>query len=397
MSNDSNQSEAAIPRFSDIIGHKRQIASLVGAWRTNELAQAFLFVGQPGLGKRAVAQGFARGLVCLSPTDEFEPCGECESCVRGTRDVHPDVIVYEPAGAQAAEREAAAVGATSIDQMRDLREKAHFAPIYGARKVFLIPRAETMSPAAANCLLKTLEEPPPFVVIVMIAPSQGRIFPTLVSRSRRVPFRPLPADELAVALSDRFGVPAQEAQTLARTHGGRPGPAISQLGDEGFSRKRKLFCDLVIEMARADPASVFLVVDKIAAAAALHASEQIDRAKAVTDDEQEAAPETKTGRRTQDRVARILRADFLVEFVEFLATWYRDVLAVSSGSPAEAVINRDFEAPIREMGSLISIRVLSRLLAAAATAKGLLSRNANSRLVLESLALQAIKAHAAGR
>lgn len=390
MSNGSNQSDQKIPGFSHIIGHGRQIESLVRAWQAEELPHAFLFVGQPGLGKRTVADAFARALICLRPSQGFLPCGVCRSCGHKTAGGHPDIVVYEPAGAQALEREAGAVGATSIDQVRDLREKAHFAPIYGEKKVFIIPRAETMSPAAANCLLKTFEEPPPFVVIVMIAPSQKRVFPTLVSRSRRLSFSPLPTGELADALVQRFGVPDQEAEALARTHCGRPGPAIMSLSDEGFSAKRRLFLDLACEMARADSASAFMVVDKIAAASALYASGRIDQAKG--DEAADASVQTKTMRKRSERVARVLQADFLVEFVEFVSTWYRDMMVTRLDPDSGTIINRDFAASIHEMAARLGPRSLDRLLSAATTAKGLLAHNANSRLVLESLALRVAKA-----
>lgn len=396
MSSDSKQSSRGVSAFSGIIGHKRQIDSLVRAWGAGELPHAFLFTGQPGLGKRTVADAFARALVCLQPAEGFEPCGECRSCKQGRGAGHPDIIVYEPAGAQAATQEAGAVGATSIDQMRDLREKAHFAPIYGKRKVFVIPRAETLSPAAANCLLKTFEEPPSFVVIVMIAPSEKRVFATLVSRSRRLSFGPLPADELAAALVGRLGASDEEAQALARTHCGRPGPAIASLGDEGLLAKRKLFCDLICELAHADPASVFLVVDKIVAASVLYASERIERAKRVQEGEAEAPSGTKTAKKRSERVARVLQAGFLVEFVEFVSTWYRDLLAARVDSGSEVILNRDFKALIQKTGGGLSPAALKDLLSAATTAKGLLSHNANSRLVLESLSLRIVKARAQG-
>jgi DNA polymerase-3 subunit delta' len=377
--------------LSEIIGHKRQIESLMRAIQSGELPHALLFTGQPGLGKRTVAEAFASGLVCLSPKDGMQPCGTCRSCRAWASGRHPDVFSYEPAGAEA----------TGIDQVRDLRERAHFAPVYGPRKVFIIPNAETMSPAAANCLLKTFEEPPGFVVIVMIAPSERRVFPTLVSRSRKIAFAPVPTDELASALGERFSLPQDEAQLLARTFCGRPGPAILSLLRDDFAGKRELFSDLAIELAKADTADVFLLADKVFSAGAEYAAQRMSRGDADEDSvdagekDADGQGETKTSRQKSERAARMLQAAFLVEFMNFLSSWFRDVLAVQADPGSDTILNRDLQSEIRMLAGRLSPSAAIGLLRAAVESKGLLGRNANSRLVLESLFWRIVNAHSA--
>ena len=202
---------------------------------------AWLFVGPEGVGKATLARWLAQAMNCeergarsQEPGREVEPCGECTQCVRIARGIHADVmtvtILPPEDGVQHKE--------ISVDQVREVERAVALAPFEGRTRVVAIDPAEAMSIGAQNAFLKTLEEPPPNAVFVLIATGEGGLLPTVRSRCRRIEFGLVPAAEIEQALVQRGG-DAEQARLLARLASGRPGRAIEMADNPSRLEKRR--------------------------------------------------------------------------------------------------------------------------------------------------------------
>ncbi len=252
-----------------IIGNRAAIALLNGAINQQRVSHAYLFIGPNRVGKRTMAVDFARALNCnanevLTPgwseLQSAVPCGLCSSCDRIARLSHPDVQVVtsstqsskDPDGSAARRR--VMIG---IDLITDLQADAMLKPYEGRVKVFIIDEAHRMSSEASNALLKTLEEPPNSVHIVLTAPSPELLPETIASRCHIVRLRSVPSKLIEDALVDRFDLGPDEARTLAKLSMGAPGWAISALNDPSLLDTRRQAVARIVDVLRADLADRF--------------------------------------------------------------------------------------------------------------------------------------------
>jgi DNA polymerase III subunit delta' len=270
---------------------------------------AYLFHGPAGVGKRELARRFAAELL-----------GDHARVERGS---HPDLYVLEPLGEQ-----------IRIDDIRELRRDLHMRPFEADRRVYLVLGADSMNEDAADALLKDLEEPPPYAVLVLVAERLGPLPETIRSRCQLVPFRRLSEPAVYQAVRERAPELGEEAATtLARVAGGRLGRAL-QLLDPAATRRR----DELIRVARAvysDPA--FEPADGAEALLAGIAERGMEAKE--TAEAQVAALEL-TGREAEQRVRRARRGaerEELLAQLEELESWYRDLVVVAAGAEAAAV------------------------------------------------------------
>ena len=207
-----------------IAGHPSAVAALRRSLAGGNLAGAVLLAGREGVGKTALAHALAAAAACLSPRrDPFDACGECDSCRRAAAGTHPEIVLIAPAGDQ-----------TQIWQLWDrpgrppgiLQRTLCYAPTVGARRVYILERAETLNEAAANSLLKVLEEPPHYAHFVLLATSAARLLPTIVSRCQVLRLVPSPAQDVAKGLELLHGVESGAATVAAVLAEGRFGTAL---------------------------------------------------------------------------------------------------------------------------------------------------------------------------
>jgi DNA polymerase-3 subunit delta' len=234
--------------LSQVLAQSTAVATIRRALASGRVHHAYLFDGPPGTGKELAAFGLAQALVCESPSESREACGACGACRRAVpktdeaRALHPDVVVlerglYEPAQIGRRTPETQDI---SIDQVRTLvLARAAFPPHEGRAKVFVIRRAEELSTAAANALLKTLEEPGNKTHFVLLSSQADTLLPTIRSRTQRVRFAPLPDDVVAKLLGAR-GIDFVRAQEIARLSSGSMEAALTFADDEE-SQKREAF------------------------------------------------------------------------------------------------------------------------------------------------------------
>jgi DNA polymerase-3 subunit delta' len=306
-------------------------------------AHAYLFHGPPGVGKRAAALAFAAQLIggskAAARAEPARPVGgvaEATPCDRVQRGAHPDVYVLEPVGDQ-----------IRIDDIRELRRDLHMRPFEAERRVYLVHAAETMNEDAADALLKDLEEPPPYAVIVLVADDLGPLPETIRSRCQLVPFTRLSERAVREEIAARApGLEPAEAATLARLAAGRLDRAARLLDPKAAKRREAL-----LEVAR----SVYADPEFDARDAAQRI---LDGARERAADAKDAAEEevalldlpTREAEQRVRRAARGAERDELLAGLEELASWYRDLVVTAVGAE-RAVVHADRLAVLAEDGT----------------------------------------------
>jgi DNA polymerase III subunit delta' len=271
-------------------------------------AHAYLFHGPAGVGKRELARRFAAELL-----------GDHARVERGS---HPDLYLLEPLGEQ-----------IRIDDVRELRRDLHMRPFEGERRVYLVFGADSLNEDAADALLKDLEEPPPYAVVVLVAERLGPLPETIRSRCQLVPFRRLSEPAVRQAISEYAEFGEEELTTLARVAGGRLGRAL-QLLDPAAAQRREALIG-VARAVYADPA--FEPADGAEALLA-GIAERGAEAKAAAEVQVESLE--LAGREAEQRIRRAQRGaerEELLALLEELETWYRDLVVVAAGAEAAAV------------------------------------------------------------
>lgn len=208
-------------KFSEIVGQEVAVNILKKSIENNRCAHAYLFVGPEGVGKRTTAIAFAKGLNCHSSSSDG--CDRCDSCIKIENGKHPDVELITP-------REAGL--AISIEQIRKLQRSVSYKPLEAKWKVYIVDDAADATEEAANCLLKTLEEPPPQVIIILVTENIYRLLSTVRSRCQLVLFRQIPRNLIEKILVHQYQVPPEKARSLAWLSSGSIGRALYYLERE---------------------------------------------------------------------------------------------------------------------------------------------------------------------
>lgn len=200
-------------------GHEAVARSFDAAWRKGRLGHAYLFVGPAGIGKHTFARELARAILCEKRSDRLEACGNCIACSLVDAGTHPDLFL--------AGRPDDAVD-LPIELVRDLIEHLALKPARGGRKVAILDDADDLTAEAANAFLKTLEEPPPGSLLILIGGAiPDRQFSTILSRCQTVPFHPLPDEDVSGALTEQGVTDPTRRDRLVRLASGSIGQALA--------------------------------------------------------------------------------------------------------------------------------------------------------------------------
>ena len=178
--------------WEEVVGQEHVVQTLRNAVRSGRVGHAYLFAGPRGTGKTTTARLLAKAVNCLDPDLAKRPCDACEHCQAVNEGRFLDLIEID------------AASNTSVDDVRDLREKINFSPSQGQYKVYIIDEVHMLSTAAFNALLKTLEEPPPHAIFILATTEVHKIPATVLSRCQRHEFRRIPVDEIARHCSSRW-------------------------------------------------------------------------------------------------------------------------------------------------------------------------------------------------
>ncbi|MFH0852485.1 MAG: DNA polymerase III subunit delta' [bacterium] len=248
-----------------IIGHQKIIDFLSRSIKTGRMAHAYLFAGPPKVGKKIVAFEFIKALLCQNAADGSGACeraervsshaergGKCRNCLLIEQGRHPDVLFVVPGGesSKAAingekEEEQVKNKEIKIGQIRELQHQLNLTPFSATKKVIIIDEADKMTQEAANCLLKTLEEPPQKSLLILITSRPQALLATIVSRCQLIKFLPVKENLIAEGLKKLGAGNDKKIKQAARLSAGRPGAAVSLLNeDEAWQRQEKLVDDL---------------------------------------------------------------------------------------------------------------------------------------------------------
>jgi DNA polymerase-3 subunit delta' len=232
--------------FRAITGHRPLLELLARATARDTLPPSLLFAGPEGVGKRLTALALAEALNCERPiasTDGRDACGECAACKRIARGVHADVLVVEPGDS----------GSIKIEQVRDVIDRAGYRPFEGRRRVVIIDQADALGPNAQDAILKTLEEPPPASVFVLITDRPDMLLPTVRSRCQRLRFGPLSPAEVAAVLVRDHEMSPTEAHAAAAAAGGSIGRALDGSAEDAIDARDAAAALLKGAAATVDP------------------------------------------------------------------------------------------------------------------------------------------------
>lgn len=197
--------------FEDVIGNEKVKQELLKRSKEDRIVNSYLWTGSEGIGKKKLAIIFAKLLLCQNQEPK---CHTCPSCIKFETDNHPDFFLIEPDGKS-----------IKIEQIREMQEKVYEKPIIASRKVYIINDAEKMTKEAQNCLLKTLEEPPSYAVIILISSNETALLLTIKSRCLKIPFEKISEKELVEFLKKQnFGEISQE---LLKLYDGSIGKALA--------------------------------------------------------------------------------------------------------------------------------------------------------------------------
>ena len=351
--------------FEEVVGQPKAIAQLMAAARRP--VHAYLLHGPPGSGKRAAARGLAAALLC-----PFGGCGRCNTCRRVLNGSHPDLVVAERAGAS-----------IDIDEARTIVARAQRRPLESARQVLMVTDVH-LADRAAPALLKTVEEPPPSTVFVLVADTLPSALATIVSRCVRVPFDPVPHAVMVGWLVAR-GVEPDHAETVARASGGRLDRARLLVSDEGFVARQDQWRSVPTRLDGTGAAAAAVASDLLGSAdealAPLRTQHQAELA-ALAEQAEITGARGITGRRQVEeahkREERRWRTDDLRFGLATLAGVYRDRLIDTTGPSGEA----------GSAGSAADGRRTARQVDAIGEASMALGRNANESLLMDALMVE---------
>lgn len=235
--------------ISDIVGQEETVCALKNAVESGRLGHAYIFSGPDGVGKMTVAKTFAAALVCnCSGEFKVKPCGSCHACRMVTAGNHPDVMIIDDEGK----------GSIGVDRVRELQRDTSVRPLYALKKVYIIDGGEKMTLQAQNCLLKTLEDPPACVVIIITTVNCGALIDTLRSRAVRHEFGRYTADEVKRMLESRISsFNPDTVDFISSFCGGIIGKAVSLIESPELLAIREKSVEIADRLLTCDTMDIF--------------------------------------------------------------------------------------------------------------------------------------------
>jgi len=328
-----------------VIGQNRVVSLLQRSLEKGIVAHAYLLTGPPHVGKVTVALNLAQALNCEATAP---PCGECSTCQKIASGKHADVQIIGLTSDGNSDKSKPRKE-ISIEQIREMEHSASLPPFEGKCKIFIIDKAELLSIEAANCLLKTLEEPTGNVIFTLLATNEKFLPATVISRCQRLELSPVPTAEIEAALNDRWSVEPQKAKLISRLCHGCPGWAISAATDDSLLQQRVERLDELTDIINADYEERFAYANQMA---------------------------------TQFSQNRSL----VQEVLDLWLDYWRDLLLVRIGS-SDIITSVDRLATLTEMAKECNLAQIKAFINSIQAAKEQLRLNANPRLVLEVLML----------
>lgn len=231
--------------FSGVIGQEEVIRSLENDMKYGRIGHAYVFSGTAGIGKKTVAGIFAGMLIC-NAADISDPCGVCQACRLFISGANPDFRLIKAEGTS-----------IGVDEIREIQGSVAIRPMYSKRKVYIIEDADNMTVQAQNCLLKTLEEPPSYVVLILTASNYESLLETIRSRARRISFKKNTNAQVRQVIAEKYGNDARGIEFAAAYADGIIGTALDLIETEEFIGLREKTFELVNRIKNSGLADIF--------------------------------------------------------------------------------------------------------------------------------------------
>lgn len=322
--------------FEKIVGQdniKEHVQSAIG---TGKISHAYIIDGEKGMGKKLLANTFAKTIQCEKKG--ITPCNECVSCKTFDTLNHPDTVYVKPS-----KKTGIGVG----DIREQINGDIHIKPYHYPYKVYIIDEADTMTEQAQNALLKTIEEPPPYAVILLLSRNVNRFLPTILSRCVVLKLKPVSDDKMMAHLLQAHDVTHEQARLVASFSQGNMGKGMALISSKAFLDMRDQMIDIVNEMIHSDDYGLMVL------------SERFDAFK-----------------------------DQINDFLDLMMTWFRDLLLVKKLQTDDLLINGDKYKTLLKQAQVLSYNEISVMTQNIHNAKDLLRYNSNYRLVIEMMLLQ---------
>lgn len=321
--------------FSEIVGHEQIKEHMQAAIRDKKPFHAYLFQGEEGVGKEALARTFAAGLQCQSESAD-KPCKECVSCRQMESGNQPDVIWVT--------REKASLG---VDEIREqLCNTMDIKPFSSPYKIYLVPEAEKMTEAAQNALLKTIEEPPQYGIVILMTSNISALLPTIQSRCLTMEFRPLSTVVVESYVKEHCQVPDYQARASAAFAQGNLGKAMRYAKSEDFIERKDHIISLLRHVEQMDLSEMLAVIKDLGT-----------------------------------------RKDEVRDYIDLMVLWYRDVLLFKATKDINQLLFQDEASYISREASHRSYEKIEEILQAFEKAKVRLRANVNFDITMELMLL----------
>ncbi|WP_026508407.1 DNA polymerase III subunit [Butyrivibrio sp. MC2013] len=381
--------------FKDILGQEQIKDHLFNALTTGKVSHAYIISGEKESGKMLIAETFAQALLCTDrKASEVEPCGSCHSCIQAVNHDNPDIITVtheKPA-------------TISVDEIRAMCDDVYLKPYQGDHKIYIIPEGEKMNIQAQNALLKTLEEPPAYCVIIILTDNPDAFLPTILSRCIMLPIKPVPDSMIRSFLMEHYHVPDYRADVCAGFARGNVGKAIMLSGNEHFDEMRKRTMTMVSKLSQKTLTENLSEMKEILKNydEALKAAEEERLAK---ESAREEADNPKKGRKKakssddqpkEDKNAKKTASkDSAYAFLDILLFLIRDIMVKKAAEDEQNLILSDELSYIRDAASKCSFHALRLAGEEVERARRRIRSNVNTDLALEVMMID-LKDYLAG-
>lgn len=317
--------------FQDIVGHEQIKEHFQKAIENQKVSHAYILTGEAGMGRKSLAHAFALALLCEK--GKKEPCMQCHACKQVLSGNHPDLIhvIHEKPNS------------IGVDDIREqINDTIMVRPYSSYYKIYIVDDAEKMTQQAQNALLKTIEEPPSYAIILLLTTNQEAFLPTILSRCVQLKLKPLKDFVVKNYLTEALHVPEADADVYAAFARGNLGKAISLVSSEDFKLMHQEVLRLLKSIRKMDISELLEYIRKLK-------EENLD----------------------------------IYECLDFMQMWYRDVLLYKVAKDMNLLIFKDEYRSINEISMNSSYEGLEKILEAIDKARVRLDANVNMELAME--------------
>lgn len=318
--------------YKDIIGHEEIIETLKKSIENNNVNHSYLFEGEEGIGKKMVAYAFSKTLLCKEKG--LEPCNNCISCFKFDNCSHPDFHIIE-----------SDKGLIRIDVVRDLIREMSTSPFESDKKIFVIDNSDLIHITGQNAILKTLEEPPNYVNLILISSKPNNLLSTILSRVQNIKFYPIKPNRVMEYLLKRYNLNEEKARFITELTKGGIGKSKELIEKEDFFEIRDWIIKTIVSLSNGDKSKVY------------SSMEFFEKYK-----------------------------DSIDDILDIIIYWFRDLIIYKEIGESPLIINQDKILELSEH-SYMNFNKINDIIGRVEETKLNIKRNINYQLVIETMLL----------